>query len=134
MRRVVIDANVWVSGVRYPDSVPGRIVDFARVGRIQPVLSIELIDQVLRALLRLGTAVDAVHTVESELRRFSDVVAPMQRLAVIIAKESDNRVLECAVAGNADAIVTGDRKHLLRLGSYEGIPIISLREFVDTFS
>jgi len=43
----------------------------------------------------------------------------------------DNRVLECAVAGRADYIVSGD-KHLRGLGSYDGIRILTVRQFMDT--
>jgi len=50
------------------------------------------------------------------------VCRPLDRLSVI-ADEPDNRVLECAVEGAADTIVTGDA-HLLRLESYEGIAIV----------
>ena len=56
------------------------------------------------------------------------------RLAVITAKESDNRILECAVAGQAAFIVTGDRKHLLPLGEYSGIRIVSPADFVRSVS
>jgi len=34
------------------------------------------------------------------------------------------------VAGEADFIVSGDR-HLLRIGAYEGISIVTVRQFVD---
>jgi predicted nucleic acid-binding protein len=42
----------------------------------------------------------------------------------------DNRVLECAVAGRADYIVSGDR-HLLNLKQHAGIAILTAREFLD---
>ena len=42
----------------------------------------------------------------------------------------DDRVLECAVKGNADYIVTGDR-HLLKLASYQVIAIVTVRQFLD---
>jgi uncharacterized protein len=42
----------------------------------------------------------------------------------------DNRVLECAVKGSAHYIVTGDR-HLLKLGTYESISIVTVRQFLD---
>jgi len=64
------------------------------------------------------------------MRRLSDLVAPTFTLTDIVAKESDNRFLECAVAGRADLIVTGDRKHLLPLGAFRGIPIVSPAEFI----
>ena len=45
--------------------------------------------------------------------------------------EADNRLLECARAGRVDAIVTGD-KAMLKLGSYAGIRILTVREFLET--
>lgn len=42
-----------------------------------------------------------------------------------------DRVLECAIAGHADYVVSGDR-HLLKLKSYEDIPIITVRRFMDS--
>ena len=133
MRRVVFDASVWVSASAYPASVPDRAVDLARTLRVQSVISEPLIDQVRRALLspRLRRPIAEVENAITGIRDVSLVVVPTVRLAVITAKESDNRVLECAVAGNADVIVTGDRKHLLPLGQYHGIPILSPRDFLD---
>jgi len=55
----------------------------------------------------------------------------MESLAIIKDDPDDDRVLECAVAGHADYIVSGDR-HLLKLGSYDSIPILTVRQFLDT--
>jgi predicted nucleic acid-binding protein len=44
--------------------------------------------------------------------------------------EADNRILECAVAGNADFIVSGDR-HLLSLKEFRDIPIVRAAEFLS---
>ena len=136
MRHVVFDASVWVSGVAYPGSVPDQAVSLARQGKVRSVISPALIDQVRRALLspRFGRSPAAVQAIESRIRAVSLVVVPTVRLAVITAKESDNRVLECAIEGNADLIVTGDRKHLLPLGQYQGIRIVSPRDFLASQS
>lgn len=64
------------------------------------------------------------------MRAISHLVVPAFTLAVITAKESDNWILECAVAGGADLIVTGDRKHLLPLGNYRGIAIVTPADFL----
>jgi uncharacterized protein len=48
---------------------------------------------------------------------------------IITADPSDNKFLACALAGNADYIVSGD-KHLLNLGSFQGITILSPTNFV----
>ena len=134
-RRVLYDASVWVSAVAYPGSVPDQAVELARTGVVQSIISEALIAQVRRTLLgpRFGRSTDAVRDTELSNRTSSAVVTPTITLSVITAKESDNRVLECAVAGGADVIVTGDRKHLLRLGHFQGIPIVSPRDFIASF-
>ena len=45
----------------------------------------------------------------------------------------DNRVLECAVDGNAHSIVTGDRKDRLSLGKFQSIPFVSAKDFLQLF-
>jgi uncharacterized protein len=55
-------------------------------------------------------------------------VRPRRRLHVV-KDEPDNRILECALAGRAEAIVTGDHA-LLSLGEYNGVRIISLRDYL----
>jgi predicted nucleic acid-binding protein len=55
----------------------------------------------------------------------ANVVEPDFKLDAVPDDPDDNRVLECAVAGKADFIVSGDR-HLLRIGSYEGIAIVTI--------
>jgi len=59
----------------------------------------------------------------------SVTVKPRRRLRAL-KDEPDNRVIECAVAGKAEAIVTGD-KALLELREYSGVLVLSLREYLD---
>ena len=56
--------------------------------------------------------------------RLGSIVEPAESLTVL-ADEPDNRIVECALAANAQLIVTGDRA-MLALGEYQGIRIISL--------
>ena len=132
MPLVVFDASVWVSSAGYPGSAPHRAIDAARFGLVGSAVSEAIIDQVRRALAgpRFRFPSSVVADVEAEMRTLSALVHPTIRLAVITAKESDNRILECAVTASADLIVTGDRKHLLPLGSYRGIRIVSPAEFL----
>ena len=128
--RVHFDANVWVSAYLFPRSVPGRVIALARGGVVRSILSAPLMEQTHAALLRLRFEQVEADEAVAEMHALSDVVVPTIRFAVITAKESDNRVLECAVAGRADVIVTGDRKHLLPLRSYAGIPIVAPADFL----
>ena len=68
---------------------------------------------------------------EQKLEDNANLVDPDFELNAVTDDPDDNRVLECAVAGNADLIVSGDR-HLLRIGSYTGIAIVSVRQFIET--
>lgn len=131
MPSAVYDANIWVSSATYPERVPDQSIDLAREGKVLSVTSEPLIEQVTRTLLvRFSLPAAFVAAIEAEIRELSELVHPTQRLSVITEKESDNRVLECAVSGRVDYIVTGDRKHLLKLGAYEGIPLLSPADFL----
>jgi len=59
----------------------------------------------------------------------AEVVRPKRSIHVL-ADEPDNRSLECAVVGGAERIVTGD-KTMLALRSFQGIPIVPLRSYLE---
>jgi putative PIN family toxin of toxin-antitoxin system len=69
--------------------------------------------------------------IRAKLEANAKVVEPDFELNAVADDPDDNRVLECAVAGKADFIVSGDR-HLLRIGCYEGIAIVTVRQFLET--
>jgi predicted nucleic acid-binding protein len=63
----------------------------------------------------------------SRYRQLADLVEPIEMSPVILADPDDDDVLACAVAAEADYIVSGDRD-LLSLGSFRGIPIVTPAE------
>jgi putative PIN family toxin of toxin-antitoxin system len=123
MRRIVIDANVWISAALYPESAPGTIIGLIRDRIVQSVLSTEIVEQVSRHLKPLGFSATDVTNFAASMGEISELVAPTTMLNVIAEKPSDNRVLESAVTGAVDFIVTGDRKRLLPLGQYDDIQL-----------
>jgi len=68
--------------------------------------------------------------IHTRLETFTEIVRPAISLHVIEDDPDDDRVLECAIQGRADFIVTGDR-HLLKLNTYKGIPILTVRQFLE---
>ena len=64
------------------------------------------------------------------LGELATTVSPGRRLKVL-KDDPDNRVLECAVAGRAKVIVTGDRA-LLALGEFRGVRVVSLRDYLGS--
>jgi putative PIN family toxin of toxin-antitoxin system len=71
---------------------------------------------------------EALSQVAVMLTEMSETVKPKSTVEVF-KDDPDNRVLECAESGQADAIVTGDKEMLL-LKQYRGIPLISLRDYL----
>lgn len=131
MTRVVLDTNVYISALMF-GGLPGALLDLAFLQSFRTVTSPVLLDE-LDEKLRLKFEVSAEDTaaIRTKLQSIVEMVSPDAELKVIEDDPDDNRVLECAVEGHADYIITGDR-HLLKLGSYEGIRIVTVRQFLDS--
>jgi putative PIN family toxin of toxin-antitoxin system len=135
--RVVLDTNILVSGVISPGGSPRRLLDGVRAQRFElcssPTLLAELLDVLSREkfaarLIKVGSS--AQGTV-ADLRRLAFMVAPLAVPRVIEHDADDDHVLACALAGQAQLIVSGD-KHLHSLdGHYQGIPIVSAAQAVQ---
>jgi putative PIN family toxin of toxin-antitoxin system len=130
MIRVVADTNIFISALMF-GGLPGTFLDLAFVKSFQLVTSPVLLDELdekLREKFEVSEE-DAV-LIRAWLERCALVVTPGFVVEVIKEDPDDDRVLECAVAVEADYLVSGDR-HLLKLGSYEGTPIMTVRQFMD---
>lgn len=128
--RVVADTNIFISALMF-GGLPGRFIDLALRRRFTLVTSNVLLDE-LDEKLRGKFAVserDAL-AIRAKLEDTTSVVEPDFELYAVPDDPDDNRVLECAVEGKADYIVSGDR-HLLRIGTYEGIAIVTVRQFIE---
>ena len=83
----------------------------------------------LRARYRFDRA--AVESFCDGLAGTAWMVADLPRLEVVPGDPKDNPIVSTAVAARADYLVTGDRRHLLPLCSYEGVQIVSVRAFLE---
>jgi predicted nucleic acid-binding protein len=75
---------------------------------------------------------DDVQLLGEELLSFAVSVAPTETVDAVPGDPTDNRILECAVAAKSDVVVTGDG-HLLSLGSYRGIRMVTPAAFLEEF-
>lgn len=129
--KAVFDTNVLIS-VFLSDGVPREV--FRRV------LAEEVVFLTSRALLRefggvisrkkFGFSEEEVGRMVDMLQKVAYIVEPTNRLSHIKEDPDDNRVLECAVAGDAKYIVTGDQ-HVLGLGEFSGIKIVTASQFLE---
>jgi len=132
MIRVVADTNIFISALMF-GGLPGDFLDLALAGAFTLVTSAALLDE-LDEKLRGKFAVSAkdAEMIWAKLESVSYIVDPDFLLHVVADDPDDNRVLECAVAGKANHyIVSGDR-HLLKLSSYQGISILTVRQFLTS--
>lgn len=129
--RVVFDTNILVSAL----VLPGGRADLA-LGRIiaevdQLIISKPILDELLGILARkFSRNAEELAHVAVYISGLATLVRPRHKLAVV-ADDPDNRILECALTGRAEAIVTGD-KVLLALGTFRKVRLVSLRGYLDT--
>jgi uncharacterized protein len=111
--RVVLDSNVWVSGLIRPQGAPGRVLEALRAGVIDAVASWELAEEIVEVLRRPKLARYGLS--EQDVREVLVLLAPLLPsvdVQVAIRDRDDVPVVASAVAGRVEAIVTGDA-HLL---------------------
>ena len=70
----------------------------------------------------------------SLLIEVAELVVPQRNISIIERSPADNRILECAVEGRAEFIVTGDKRDLGKLKTFEGIKIVSPSSFRSIFA
>lgn len=128
--RVVADTNVLISAFLF-GGLPRVLVDLGLSGAFDLITSEALLDELdekLRGKFAVPEAEAAALRALLQLK--AAITHPSFELNVVSDDPDDNRVLECAVAGRADCVVSGDR-HLLRLGSYDGIVVVTARQFLE---
>lgn len=132
--RVVADTNVVVSGLLW-SGPPRRVLDFARIARIDlftsPDLLLELEDVLSRRKFARRLALIGIESRELAIgyAALARVILPRVISPVIEEDPDDDAVLACALTARADVIVSGDR-HLLNLQRYQGIWIVKASEFL----
>lgn len=115
MTRFVIDTNVVVSGVLFPGSKPGRVLDLMLAGEIPCVASAELLDEYRDVLKRPKFSLDAtlVDGLVDGIEALVDVVVPPPQAAILSDDPKDQFVIDLAVGSDA-YVVTGNARHFAR--------------------
>jgi putative PIN family toxin of toxin-antitoxin system len=127
--RVVADTNVYVSIFQFGGRL-SQILELAVDRAIDLFVSTPIVMELSGVLAeKFCWSVDRVQQVIDTLALFCHSVTP-QELVRAAADPDDDRILECALAANAEVIVSGDT-HLLELKSFRGIPIMNPRQFLD---
>jgi uncharacterized protein len=133
--RAVLDTNVLVSALLRQGSPPDLLHRAWLYGAFELVTSQPLLDEFARVLARdrisqrIGRSAGDQSEFVRDLAEVAIVAVAQRALRVVDADPADNAVLEAAVGGSADYVVSGDR-HLLDLGEFEGIRIVTPARFL----
>jgi len=133
--RVVADTNTVVSGLLWTGA-PRRVIVAARSGILEACTSADLLKELEDVLQRpkfaqrLARTGFTAHDLVERYAAVATLVEPVVIQAVVSADPDDDAIIACALAAQADVIVSGD-KHLLALGQYQNIPILTAAELVQ---
>jgi uncharacterized protein len=132
VKRVTLDSNIYISALVFGGK-PNRILEMAIEGQVEIAISDAIIEEVRRHLPRkFGWSDERTTEAIESINEYAAHVTPSEQIDAVEADPDDNRVLECAVEAASDVIVSGDLD-LLRIGSYAGIPIQTVSQFLDAF-
>ncbi len=132
--KAILDTNVLISAYVFPGGKPEVVYRLALEGRLEIGTSRTLLAEFGRVLgQKFGWIPGQVEAAVAQMTRIAAVVEPGAVVQVVMADPADDRVLEAARAFGADVIVSGDR-HLLDLGTWSEIEIISPAEFIARWS
>ena len=135
MIKVVYDTNIIVSGLIAHAGAPYEALEAWRRREVVLLVSDAIIEEVADVLTRPFFR-DKRHISQSDIERVRQalkmdamVVSPNIHLEVVENDPDDDRIIECALNGGADYIVSGDH-HLLKLERFRSIQIVTAREFL----
>ena len=124
MIRVTPDTNVLVSGLFYNGN-ERAVLHAAINGEIRLVLSLEIIDELIRVLeTKFKANSEMTRDYILRLNEISDIITPRKLPSTMVRDREDAKIIECAHSGHSEYIVSGDRD-LLSLERYHQTKIVS---------
>ena len=131
--RVVLDTNVVVSALLKPQGLEDQILRLALAGRLLLCASPEVFAEYAQVLHspKFKLRPEDITTTLKQLEESTSVVHPAHSLR-ISEHEPDNRFYECAEAGQADFLITGNLKHFKK--GYKNTLVVNARQLLDLLS
>ncbi len=110
--RVVFDTNIFISALVIPRSLAEKAILKIIGGADILVISKDIINEVLSVLSsKFNRDKEGLSHVAVMLSELAELVKPIKKIS-IFKDDPDNRILECAIHGKADVLVTGDKEML----------------------
>ena len=130
MKRIVFDTNITISTLFWKGH-PRTIFDLVREGKAVLLSSEQIESELIRVLAysKFGLIPSEILPIVNNVRKHTQLIEVKSKVDLVKEDLTDNIFLECALDGKADYIISGDR-HLLKIGSYQGIQIIRAKDFL----
>ena len=129
--KVVLDTNIYISAILFGGECE-KLIQFLKEHNTEILIS-DFIFKEIELILR-----KKFHWNEHDIRitlydieKKTIIIDTHSSIRIIKQKVSDNKILECAVDGGADVIISGDTKHIQPLKNFKGIPIVSPNFFIN---
>jgi uncharacterized protein len=102
----------------------------ARAGEIELHISPDILSEIMRILHdKFRWSAEALALAKDRIADFTKTIQPGQAVQLVAADPTDNKIIDCALAGKSDYLVTGD-KHLLDLGQVGDVKIVKPADFL----
>ncbi|MDP6845958.1 MAG: putative toxin-antitoxin system toxin component, PIN family [Candidatus Nanoarchaeia archaeon] len=132
MMRVVLDTNIFISGIFWEGNYCSQIIDTWRAGKIMLVSSLEMVQEFLETIrdFKIEMPEAMIQEWRTMIVENSVMVVSTEKLDIVKNDPKDNKFFEAAVVGKAEYIVSQDKKHVLAIPEFRGIKTIHPEEFV----
>lgn len=131
-KKVVLDTNVYLSGIIFGGNsrhILDLIVEKKLIAISSPQILLE-ISQKLKVKFRRSD--EQILSIIKTIGNAAKIVKPKLKLNIVNEDKSDNKIIEAAIAGKTQFIITGD-KHLLKIKRYQKIKIVSPAQFLSEY-
>lgn len=127
--RIVFDTNIWISATNWNESVSRKLFEKSDKDTFDIFISLEMIEEYERVMLRDFAPNELTNAFSKRIKATTIIIQPIEKIEIVQADPDDNKIIECAVAANANYIITYD-PHLLNLKEFRGIKIVKPEEFL----
>ncbi len=132
--KVVVDTNVLISALINPYGKPAHILKLIIMGKLDMALDERILGEYKEVALRpkFNLPSKEVHLILDFLRTNAIIPLPYEGAVIQVPDVDDTVFVEVALAGNADVIITGNKKHF-PFKSIQKIKILNPEEFLSFF-
>jgi uncharacterized protein len=132
MLRVVLDTNIFISGIFWDGNYCSQIIKAWQEGKIVLVSSLEMITELVDTIrdFKIEMPEKMIQEWRNVVIENAVIVVPAKKLDLVKNDPDDNKFFEAALAGKAKYIVSQDKKHVLSIPNFKGIKTIHPEEFV----